>query len=67
MKTITKNQAERNNQQSDEIQVGHFAVLDTGNCGVVLAVRQTVEAAHSAACEIETEFDRETEVVEMVI
>jgi hypothetical protein len=59
MKTISITRAIKINQQSDDITVGYFAVID-GNS--LLAVRPTVEEAHAVAGEIEDEHDRETDV-----
>ena len=61
MKTISINRAQKINEQCDEISVGMFAVVDSN--GSLLAVRGTEAEAHNAASEIESEFDRETEVV----
>jgi hypothetical protein len=59
MKTISITRANKINQQSDEITVGLFAVIDDNS---LLAVRTTAEDAHAVAGEIEDEHDRETDV-----
>ena len=60
MKTISITRANKIDQQSDEITVGSFAVIDDNSS--LLAVRPTAEEAHAVAGEIEYEHDRETDV-----
>lgn len=37
----------------------YWTVRDIGNCGHLLAIRDTMAEAHTAAADIELEFDRE--------
>lgn len=63
MKTMSIDRANGINEQTDEIRVGQFAVID--HVGSLLGVRDSAEAAHAIATDIEDEFDRETDVVEI--